>query len=56
MDLDYIRNITFTGDIRILLDTVRAVLKHEGISSETSATMEDFTEYCQSLGRKPREG
>ena len=56
MDLDYIRNIRFTGDIRILLDTVRTVLRHEGISSATSATMEDFTEYCVSIGRKPREG
>ena len=54
MDLEYVRHITPAGDMRILMDTVRAVLKHEGISSETSATMEDFTEYCRSVGRKPR--
>ena len=42
MDVWYTKNITFLGDIRIILDTMKAVLKHEGISSETSATMEEF--------------
>ena len=42
MDVWYTNNITFFGDVRIILDTVKAVLKHEGISSETSATMEEF--------------
>lgn len=41
-DVKYVDNITFLGDWRIILDTVRVVLKHEGISSETSATMEEF--------------
>ena len=54
MDLEYIKHITFMGDVRIILDTVKAVLKHEGISSETSATMESFIDYCKSKGRKPR--
>ncbi len=42
MDVWYTKNITFLGDIRIILDTMKAVLKHEGISSGTSATMEEF--------------
>ena len=42
LDVEYVRNITFLGDIKILLGTVKAVLKREGISSETSATMEFF--------------
>lgn len=42
MDVWYTRNITFIGDIRILCATVKTVLRHEGISSETSATMEEF--------------
>ena len=42
MDVWYTNNITFFGDVRIIIDTVKAVLKHEGISSETSATMEEF--------------
>ena len=42
MDVWYTEHITFLGDVRIIFDTVMTVLKHEGISSETSATMEDF--------------
>ena len=41
-DVKYVDNITFKGDCKIILDTVRTVLKHEGISSDTSATMEEF--------------
>ena len=42
MDVWYVQHITFLGDLKILLDTVAVVLKREGISSETSATMEEF--------------
>lgn len=42
LDVEYVRNITFIGDLKIIFGTVRAVLKREGISSETSATMEFF--------------
>lgn len=42
MDTWYANNITFLGDVKILWYTVRTVLKHEGISSNTSATMEEF--------------
>ena len=42
MDVWYTKHITFIGDVKIILDTVMTVLKHEGISSETSATMEEF--------------
>lgn len=42
MDVWYTTHITFVGDIKIIIDTVKSVLKHEGISSETSATMEEF--------------
>lgn len=55
MDVEYVKHITFTGDLKIILATIQSVIKHEGISSETSATMEDFTDYCKSIGRKPRE-
>ncbi len=55
MDIQYINKITFQGDIRILAETVKAVIKHEGITSETSATMENFVLFCQAHGRKPRE-
>ncbi len=55
MDVDYASHITFLGDCLIIIDTVKTVFKHEGISSETSATMEDFRDYCKSKGRTPRE-
>lgn len=42
MDVEYVDNITFLGDVKILIDTAKAVLKRDGISSETSATMEEF--------------
>lgn len=41
-DVQYVDNITFFGDIKIILKTVGKVFKREGISSETSATMEEF--------------
>ena len=55
MDVDYASHITFLGDCRIILDTVKTVFKHEGINSDTSATMEDFRDYCKIKGRTPRE-
>lgn len=42
LDVEYVDNITFLGDVKIILGTVKAVLKREGISSATSATMEEF--------------
>ena len=44
MDVYYVDHITFLGDIKIIIDTVLSVLKHEGIdSSETNTvTMEEF--------------
>lgn len=41
-DIRYVENLTFAMDVRIFVGTIRAVLKREGISSETSATMEEF--------------
>ncbi|MBQ8947558.1 MAG: sugar transferase [Lachnospiraceae bacterium] len=41
-DVKYVDKITFLGDLRILADTVKVVLKRDGISSATSATMEEF--------------
>lgn len=41
-DVTYAENISFSGDVKILFKTVFAVLKREGISSATSATMEEF--------------
>ena len=42
MDVWYTQHITFWGDVKIIWDTVMAVMKRSGISSDTSATMEEF--------------
>ncbi len=41
-DVKYVDKITFLGDLKILIDTVGVVFKRDGISSATSATMEEF--------------
>lgn len=41
-DVHYVDNITFAGDWKILFQTVLTVLKRDGISSDTSVTMEEF--------------
>lgn len=43
MDVAYVDHITFLGDLKIIWDSVMvAFVKRDGISSETSATMEEF--------------
>ena len=42
LDVEYTRKISLFGDIRILFETVLKVFRREGISSDTSATMEEF--------------
>lgn len=42
MDVWYTKNVSLIGDIKILIDTVKVVLNRDGVSSETSATMEEF--------------
>lgn len=42
LDVEYVENVTLSGDIKIIIDTVKVVLNRSGISSETSATMEEF--------------
>ena len=42
LDIDYVDHITFLGDAKVILDTLFAVIKKDGISSESSATMEEF--------------
>jgi len=41
-DVQYVDNITFLGDWKIMFRTGGKVLKREGISSATSVTMEEF--------------
>jgi lipopolysaccharide/colanic/teichoic acid biosynthesis glycosyltransferase len=41
-DVEYVDNITFFGDVKVIFSTVTAVFKRSGITSETSVTMEEF--------------
>lgn len=41
-DVYYVDHVSFLGDWKIIFQTVGTVLKKEGISSDTSATMEEF--------------
>ena len=41
-DVKYVDHITFLGDARIVLDTVKTVLRRDGISGGESATMSEF--------------
>lgn len=55
LDVEYVNRITFIGDVKIVFLTVfKSFVKQEGISSSTSATMEDFTEYMNKYRTKPK--
>ena len=41
-DLKYVNNITFIGDLLIILKTIKKVIIREGVTSITSQTMEEF--------------
>ena len=43
LDVEYVEKCSLLLDIKIFFMTIMSVLKREGISSETSATMEAFT-------------
>lgn len=43
LDLEYVDKITFIGDLKIVLKTIRkALFSRDGITSDSSATMEEF--------------
>ena len=41
-DIKYVDHITFLGDWKIILETVKTVLKREGINAKGEATMSEF--------------
>ena len=50
-DAKYIREITFLGDLKIILQTIHtAFIKREGITDGDMATAEDFGEYLLRTG------
>ena len=56
MDVWYTKNVTFINDLRIIIDTIKTVFSHKGISSAESATMEEFMgtpEGVKAIWKKP---
>lgn len=41
-DVEYVKNVTFLGDVKIILTTIRKAIKREGISQQGEATMKAF--------------
>ncbi len=41
-DVKYVDHITFKGDVKIIFDTIRTVIRREGINGGDSATMTEF--------------
>lgn len=54
-DLEYIKHITFFGDIKIILQTVLKVLKRDGITEEGESTATDYGDYLLENGMVSRE-
>lgn len=53
-DLEYVRDITFPGDLKILLATVSKVLRREGVAEEGRETATDFGDYLLASGKIDR--
>lgn len=55
-DLEYLKRITFLGDVKIIWQTARkALLSQEGITEEGMATAEDYGDYLLRMGKVSRE-
>lgn len=51
LDLEYVNNVTFFNDIKIILLTIGKVFKREGISADGMDTAEDYGDYLLRLNR-----
>lgn len=54
LDIEYVDNINFFGDFKIILLTLKKVLIREGISSNTSVTMAPFKGVKKERAKKER--
>ena len=51
-DRKYIQNVSFAGDVKIIVDTVKkAFIKQEGITQDDMATAEDFGDWLLRMGK-----
>ena len=54
-DLEYIKRITFLGDVKIILTTLGKVFKRDGITEEGCDTATDLGDYLLASGKITRE-
>jgi len=54
-DIEYVNNVTFINDLRIIIGTFKAVFEKEGISAEGMATAEDLGDYLLRAGKVSKE-
>ncbi len=50
-DIQYVDNISFWNDVKIIFETVKSVFAKEGISAEGMETAEDFGDYLLREGK-----
>lgn len=50
-DLDYIQNVTFLNDIKIIFRTIAIVFKQEGITEDGMVTAADLGDYLLDIGK-----
>lgn len=55
LDLDYLQNISFIGDVKIIYFTLLKVFKREGISAQGMDTAEDLGDYLLRIEKVDRE-
>ena len=55
IDLEYIKNITFYGDVKLIFQTILKVFKRADISEEGMETAEDFGDYLLRTGKITKE-
>ena len=55
IDLEYIANVSFFGDLKIALLTIKKVFAREGISAEGQATVDDYGDALLKEGRITEE-
>lgn len=54
-DVKYVEHVTFLNDCHIIIKTIKVVLFREGITSETSATMEPFMGSRAQVSKEDKE-
>lgn len=45
LDVEYVNNLTFMMDVKVIMKTINIVFKREGINQEGQATMQSLVEY-----------